>query len=270
MKQILSFCFLLLIAVIKVHSFSFLSPYSYCAANPVNYIDPSGCKVEGVKKEDAAMVVQDLKQMFPGEKFEKFRALITQSGKKQDGKTLSPIKSENLTSALEGVELSEDQQTLVNIVVNTINSKDTHKVEYVEGTGVLSHDAAESFLPPFTDGDLGPYVPLILEKNGGFPISFITNEGGGGVTTPTKNGSHSLIILSGEHPNGRAVTTGHEIFGHGRSHACGIGNKSQHVEAIRTENLILRVMGIPFINTGINHGRDKTPVINPSFLPSFR
>lgn len=98
----------------------------------------------------------------------------------------------------------------------------------------------------------------------------IVNEGGGSVTTPTQNGSHSLIILGGEHPNGRAVTTGHEIIGLGRSWATGLGDSQQHVQAIRTENLILRVMGIPFINTGINHGKDKIPVPNPSLLPSFR
>lgn len=70
-------------------------------------------------------------------------------------------------------------------------------------------------------------------------------------------------------PHGRAVTTGHEIIGHGRSIATGISSDYQHEQATRTENLILIVMGIPFINTGINHG-NKTPVYNPSLLPSFR
>lgn len=101
-------------------------------------------------------------------------------------------------------------------------------------------------------------------------VELIVNEGGGGVTTPTSKGSFSLIILGGEHPNGRPVTTGHEILGHGRSWSTGLGDSFQHIEAIRTENLILRVMGIPFINQGLNHGRDKTPVLNPSYLPSFR
>lgn len=165
--------------------------------------------------------------------------------------------------------LNEDQQALMDMVVNTINSKDIHKVEYSDGKGVLSNQATEAFLPGFMNGALGPYMENILEKNGGLPLPLIINQGGGGVTTPTKNGSYSIIVLGGEHPNGRAVTTGHEIIGHGRSWSKGVRDSFQHIEAIRTENLILRVMGIPFINTGINHG-PKTPVPNPSLLPSFR
>ncbi len=42
--------------------------------------------------------------------------------------------------------------------------------------------------------------------------------------------------------NGRDVTTGREILGHGRSLATGFGDISQHVQSIRTENLILRNM----------------------------
>lgn len=118
-------------------------------------------------------------------------------------------------------------------------------------------------------GEIGPYMPQILEANGGIHLGLIVNEGGGGVTTPTKKGSHSLIILGGEHPNGQAVTTGHEILGHGRSWATGLGDSYQHVQAIRTENLILRVMGIPFINTGVKHG-PQIAVPQPSLLPLFR
>lgn len=127
-----------------------------------------------------------------------------------------------------------------------------HKVEYIQSSGILSGQATDAFLPGFMDGEIGPYMPLILERNGGLPVELIVNEGGGRATTPTKKVSHSLIILNGEHPNGRSVTTGHEILGHGRSWVTGFGYDHQHVQAISTENLILRVMGIPFINTGIN------------------
>jgi len=270
MRKILILWIISLTTFINIHGFSHLSPYSYCAGNPANFVDPTGCEVRGITKEDATMAVTDFREMFAGDEFANFRNLIVQSGKKQNGKSLAPISMDNLSIALNGVTLNEDQQALVDIVVNTINSKDVHKVEYIQGTGVLSSQAAKSFLPAFMNGEIGPYMSQILEVNGGLPLSLIVNEGGGGVTTHIRNNSHSLIILGGEHPNGRAVTTGHELLGHGRSWAIGFGESYQHVEAIRTENLILRVMGIPYINTGINHGKDKSPIPNPSFLPAFR
>lgn len=255
---------------LSCHAYTHLSPYSYCGGDPVNCIDPTGYKIEGVTKNDATMAVEDFRAMFPGNEFEGFRNLIVQSGKKQNGKSFAPISSDALSEAFSGISLNEDQQALVEMVVNTINSDDIHKVEYIQGTGVLSKQAEDTFLPGFMSGEIGPHMPLILESNGGLPVELIVNEGGGGVTTQTKKGSHSLIILNVEHPNGRAVTTGHEILGHGRSWATGLGNNHQHVQAIRTENLILRVMGIPFINTGINHGKEKSLVPSPSMLPSFR
>ena len=248
----------------EAEKFPWLSPYAYCNGNPINFIDPTGGEVKGVSKKDAAMAVEDFRAMFNGDEFAKFRNLIVQSGKKQNGKSIAPISKEALTEAFDGVSLNEDQQALVDMVVNTINSSDIHKVEYISSAGVLSNQATNAFLPGFMSGELGLHMPMIIEKNGGIPIPLIINQGGGGVTTPTKDGSYSLIIIDGEHPNGRAVTTGHEIIGHGRSWATGLGDSFQHVQAIRTENLILRNMGIPFINTGKNHGKERTPILNPS------
>lgn len=273
MKTITPYLTLLVIILtfmpFPAEAYYYLSPYSYCRNNPVNYTDPTGCVVEGASKKDAALVVEDFRAMFPDEEFSNFRNLIVQNGKKQNGKSLAPISQEALSSAFAGITLNEDQQALVDMVVNTINSNDVHKVEYVRSSGSLSNKATSAFLPRFMSGSMGPYMQDILEKNGGLPISLLINEGGGGVTTPTKIGSYSIIVIGGEHPNGRAVTIGHEIIGHGRSWAAGLGDAYQHVQAIRTENLILRVMGIPFINSGINHG-PGTLVPNPSFLPDFR
>lgn len=250
-------------------AYSHLSPYSYCGGDPVNCKDPTGCVIEGVTKKDAAMAVEDFRAIFPGNEFANFRNLIIQSGKKQNGKSFTAISADALSAAFSGFTLNEDQQALVDMVVNTINSNDIHKVEYISGTGVLSPQAEASFLPSFMEGEIGAHMPQIVEANGGVPLWLIVNEGGGGVTTPTKKGSHSLIILGGEHPNGQPVTTGHEILGHGRSWATGLGDSFQHVQAIRTENLILRVMGIPFINTGVKHG-PQIAIPQPSLLPSFR
>jgi len=262
-------CIYILLFPLLGYAYSHLSPYTYCGGNPINFVDPSGCEIQGATRKDASLVVEDLREMFSDEEFTEFRNLIVQSGKRQNGKSLAKISENALSSALSGVSLNEDQQALVDIVVNTINSENIHKVEYIQKSDVLSNQATTEFLPRFMSGTLKSHMSLILEKNGGLPALLIVNQGGGGVTTPTKLGSYTLVVLDEIHPNGRAVTTGHEIFGHGRSWAVGLGDEYQHEQAIRTENLILRVMGIPFINIGENHG-PRTIVPQPSMLPIFR
>lgn len=267
-KLLFSIIFILLLSL-SAKAYSHLSPYAYCSGNPANYIDPTGCIIEGVTKKDASMAVEDFRAMFPGDEFANFRNLIVQSGKKQNGKSFAPISTEALSTAFNGISLNEDQQALVDMVVNTINSNDVHTVEYRSSDGVLSNKGEKAFLPGYMEGGASEHMSQILEGNGGLPLWLIMADGGSGATVHTKNGSHSVIVEDGIHPTGRAVTTGHEILGHGRSWSAGFRENYQHVQPIRTENLILRVMGIPFINTGINHG-PKTLVPQPSLLPIFR
>lgn len=263
--------YLLIIALLyplSSHAYHSLSPYSYCNGNPVNYTDPTGCVIEGVTKKDAALAVEDFRAMFPGEEFANFRDLIVQSGKKQNGKSFASIASDALSEAFSGITLNEDQQVLVEMMVNTINSTKVHKVEYLDATGNLSYSAEKVFAPLFDH----PALPTstILNVNGGFPVAFIANRGGGGITTTIKNGTYSLIFKdSSFHLNGRPVTTGHEIIGHGRSLSIGRGSHNQHFDAIQTENLILRVMGIQYINTGAKHAPDGA-FPGCSLLPDFR
>lgn len=263
---------LLLIALLYplcIYGYYPLSPYSYCGGDPVNCVDPTGCVIEGVTKKDAAMAVQDFREMFPGVEFANFRNLIIQSGKKQNGKTFAPISADALSVAFDGITLNKDQQALVDMVVNTINSDDVHTVEFRNSDDVLSKKGEKAFLPGYIAGGASGHMSQIMERNGGLPIWLIMSDGGSGATVHIGNGSHSMIVVDGIHPKGRAVTTGHEILGHGRSWAVGFRENYQHVEPIRTENLILRVMGIQFINTGIDHG-PKTLVPQPSLLPKYR
>ena len=101
------------------------------------------------------------------------------------------------------------------------------------------------------------------------PTFLITNAGGGGVTMNTTSGTHTVVVNSNKyHPVGRPVTTGHELFGHGRSLVLGRFS-SQHEDAIQTENLIRRVMNIDLINDGSNHA-NGTCISNPTSLPGYR
>ncbi|MCM1176910.1 MAG: hypothetical protein NC335_04040 [Bacteroides sp.] len=243
-----------------------VSPYAFCCGNPVNFVDPDGEAIVGVTRNDASKIVEDIKQIFKGEEFNEFRKLIVQSGKNANGKRVASISSEDMFSAFNGVNLSDDQQALVSIIVNTINSDDEHFVEYVTDKGVISSKGQSAFTEEFEKAGLP--MSTIIEANGGLPVSIISNFGGSGLTVQTPNGSHSVIV-GNDHINGREVTAGHEVFGHGRSLAVGRGHSNQHIDAIQTENLILRVMGIPFVNNGSNHG-PRTFIPNPTALPKFR
>ena len=73
----------------------------------------------------------------------------------------------------------------------------------------------------------------------------------------------------GTNQAGRAATTGHELFGHGRSLSLG-RTTTQHMDAIRTENLILRMMGKGDLQRdGTGHAQG-TKITSPSLLPGFK
>jgi RHS repeat-associated protein len=248
-----------------------LSPYVYVANNPISLIDPNGKEVEGVTKDDAKKAKEDVLKMFQGDKFANFRNLISLNKK---GLKFNSIDKEAMGKAFDGVKLSEDEQALVDNVVNTINSTDKHLVEYTTGSADLSETALENV-------QIKPELKKYFEGLGKAVPAFIL---GGSQTVQTKNGSYSLIIEDSKsatdyvdtktgnyvaNPLGREGTTGHEVFGHGRSLALGRGDANQQQDAIRLENLILRVMGQGGTQRdGTDHGT-RVKVENPSKLPGY-
>jgi RHS repeat-associated protein len=257
-----------------------MSPFSYAANNPLIYIDPNGKEIEGVTAADAQKAQNDIKSMFSGSKFSKFRDLIS-----LDGKKFNKINGESLNSALDGVELDDDERALIDIVTNSINSKDKHSVEYTTSGGNISNTGAKALSGELSK--MGIDTERTKEAYGGsLPAFLVTNLGGEGLTVATSRGTHSIIIedyvsqgksdyfnsytksFQSNHA-GRAATTGHELFGHGRSLRLG-RSATQHSDAIRTENLILRMMGHGELQrTGANHAGGE-PIPNPSGLPGFR
>ena len=254
-----------------IHAYYPLSPYSYCAGNPTNCIDPTGCVIEGTKKKDAKMAVEDFRAMFPGEVFANFRNLIVQAGEKQNGKRLAPISSEALTDAFKGINLNEDQQALVEMVVNTINSNDVHKVEYLTPGKEMSSSSLEIISPKLNS--LGITPEMANNIPGGYS-KYLIALSGEAFTTPTNSGSLTLILNAPDASfiTNRPATLGHEVIGHGRSLVLGLTSaESQHVIPIQVENLILRVMGIPSMyRDGTRHSPVKKYIPNHMSLPDFR
>ncbi len=175
------------------------TPYVFVGNNPIIFVDPDGRKVKGVNEEDAQKAQEDFHTLFADDKFENLNNLISLG---KNGKTFNKIGSDDLTAALDGVDLSEDEQALVDEVVGAINSKDVHKVEY------LDMDAGEEISVS------GETAIVNHFNNNGIPViqykaANIKSAGGTGLNVPTSNGSHSFILEGSGfvHDGGRAVTS---------------------------------------------------------------
>lgn len=122
----------------------------------------------------------------------------------------------------------------------------------------------------------------IYEENGwgDIPASIIGNS-----TIETEKGSYSMIVEvvgfpldyvnistfeNAPNPLSRASMSFHEVFGHGRPTAIGRTHEQQHTDAIRLENLTLRVSGHSSIQrTGQDHF-NKSKVSDYSNLPDYK
>lgn len=196
------------------------------------------------------------------DKFANVRTLIDIKGK-----TFKSIDVGKLSSAMEGLTLTEDESAYITMVTGVINSKDVYKVEYVSGE-YTSSEGAKAFVNHMNK-ELGEGMgDKMVTPDGKLSSAWIRNSGDG-LNVPTQNGSHSFIggSLQGSE---RAVTSGHEVFGHGIPAAKKLTPAENNANAIRTDNLIRRILGLPQ-RDGSNHGGYKEGhITNPYFLPILK
>ena len=239
-----------------------LSPYAYCAGDPVNFVDPLGLKIRGVTKEDVQEFQEDINTVLADEKFADIRSLFVIKGK-----TFNRIDEQDLETAKNKISLTDDENAYISMLATAINSKKVYTVEYVDGEFVSSKGA--SAIVNYFNESFGEGVGDSITKPSGDVSSSLISHSGGGLNVPTANGSHSFII-KGFPSKDRAVTSGHEVLGHGIPSAKGLSNAENNSNAIRAENLIRRILKLPS-NDGSTHGGYQSgQIVNPFGMPLLK
>lgn len=140
-------------------------------------------------------------------------------------------------------------------------------MEYVSGTHTSS-EGAKAFVNHINK-ELGEGTGEKMVTPEGELSSAWIDHYGKGLNVPTRKGSHSFISnsLTG---NERAITSGHEVFGHGIPAAKNLSPAENNSNAIRADNLIRRILGLPQ-RDGRDHGGYKEGHIkDPYTLPILK
>ena len=223
------------------------STYIYAAQNPIAYSDPTGMEIRGVTKSDAEEFKSDVHLILGDSKFDNLRSLISLKGKK-----FQQIPDAALADALDGVTCSEDEMAYISLLVNTINSKEVHSIEYLkDGEEVSSSGYSDinkylNSIDP--DSKIGDAFRKREERSDGstryyYDDATIQTLGGEGFNVPTSKGSHSFI--RGVQDKLKAVTSAHELLGHGLPSARKESPVHNNTNAIRTDNLVRRLLRLP-------------------------
>ena len=243
------------------------STYIYAAQNSIAYLDPTGMEIRGVTKSDAEEFKSDVHLILGDSKFDNLRSLISLKGKK-----FQQIPDAALADALDGVTCSEDEMAYISLLVNTINSKEVHSIEYLkDGEEVSSSGYSDinkylNSIDP--DSKIGDAFRKREERSDGstryyYDDATIQTLGGEGFNVPTSKGSHSFI--RGVQDKLKAVTSAHELLGHGLPSARKESPVHNNTNAIRTDNLVRRLLRLPQ-RDGSDHAGGKD-IVSPYSLP---
>ena len=231
--------------------------------------------LSGVTKDDTAKLQADINSILVAEKFTNFRNLIKR-GKNNNGRIFDKINLDDANEATKN--LRNDDILIVKIIMEVLKSDRPFDFEYanddnpnskISSSGTRLLRSHFDRIQPGTNGKPGFGSLLFTEENASTLI--LRNLGGAGFNVPTEDnqGSHSFILQGSriDHfMNNRAITTFHEIFGHGLKSSMGASSEDNNNFTIRFENLVRRILGINEFRTGANHagGEIENPTAKPS------
>ena len=244
----------------KAENYYNLTPYNYCAGNPVNLMDPNGEEIIGKSYIDACLFSQDLYQiMCSSLKLMQFWCSLDIS---KDTYSFNEIPEAVFVKSIEG--MSKDEEAFVTLLYKTINSDCKHYVSYY--TDVLNDpNAIAQFLSKLNRNDqidLFKYDQVVRD---GYISQRILEDYGGAITYQDKGATYSHIGINMDF---RCIFGCHEVLGHGRALEFDDlqTDQEQQIPVIQLNNLLLRLTYNDFIDDGTNHG-PKTKVEKCKDLP---
>ena len=206
-------------------------------------VDPDGRKIKGISSDDVDCFIEDVSTILSDTKYQGFCALL-----QRDKRSVQKIDMDALEAWSKGTELSEDEKTFIDLLVSTINSNKTIRVEYI-----ANNNASVS---PIGNLFICNALPFLKTSDG------LIAQTDGALTVSTHKGAYCLMAITGNIIS-RAINSMHEVLGHGVALCVGAETLDNNSQAIRVENLIRRLTQQPQFN---GHGHAE-PYDNVYELP---
>ncbi|MCQ2211556.1 MAG: RHS repeat-associated core domain-containing protein [Paludibacteraceae bacterium] len=242
-----------------------MSPYNYCAGNPVMLVDPDGRSINGVDEGDLNSFKSDVSIILKDEKFEDFKNLLVVNTKKNKFDKIDVSKKEE---ALNGKNLSNDEKTFIDCLTNAINSEDKHYVSYYSKS--VSKNIKRSLVSQIAKEHSNLAYSMRDSEDPLLALGKYVDQYDNAITFSAKEGtSTSIIKRDGVDEVKTAIRSMHEVLGHGVAFTYKNDRRSStnNSNAVRMENLVRRILNLNAWDGKGHQGFDSTEISNPYSNP---